>query len=91
VPAANGLTLTDKIIVDEDTMAKTMHRNAAHNLDSRTGITSSKSFLSFTTPHIRSNLNSVGVSMGGNGNDINLSANTLKHIEIDRLMVSPKN
>jgi hypothetical protein len=29
--------------------------------------------------------------MGGNGNDINLSANTLKHIEIDRLMVSPKN
>ena len=39
---------------------------------------------------VKSNLFSVGVTMGRNENEISISSNALKHMEIDRLKVSPK-
>ena len=75
---------------DEDSLAKAMRRKVAQNLDSQ-GITSSpKSFLAFFNVAIASKLNNVGVSLGKNEKDISISTNALKHLEYDRLKVTPR-
>jgi hypothetical protein len=67
-----------------------MHRKATVNFDSPGTFKSAKSFLSFSTPHSTANLNSVGVSLGNSVNDIHVSTKSLRHIEFDRLKVTPK-
>ena len=75
---------------DEDSLAKAMRRKAAQNLDNQ-GITSSpKSFLDFSNTAIVSKLNKVGASLGKNEKDISISTNALKHLEYDRLKVTPR-
>jgi hypothetical protein len=75
---------------DEDSLKKAMRRKAALNLDSHSMLKSSKSFLSFSSPSINSKLNSVGISLGSNANQINVSTRVLRHMEFDRLTVIPK-
>jgi hypothetical protein len=75
---------------DEDSLKKAMHRKAALNLDSHGMLKSSKSFLSFSSSSINSKLNSVGISLGSNANQINVSTRVLRHMEFDRLTVIPK-
>ena len=75
---------------DEHALAKAMRRQASRNLDSTPGTSPVKSFLSFSDTRINNSLYNVGVSMGKNDNDINLSVGVLKHMEIDRLKVSSK-
>jgi hypothetical protein len=48
------------------------------------------SFNYFSSSHISSNLNSVGVSLGSNLNKIIFSTNVLRHLEFDRIKVIPK-
>jgi hypothetical protein len=74
----------------DDSLAKVMHRKATVNFDSPGTFKSAKSFLSFSTPHSTANLNSVGVSLGNSVNDIHVSTKSLRHIEFDRLKVTPK-
>jgi hypothetical protein len=84
--AADGSSLTD-----EDTLSKAMRRKAAQNLDPA-GITPSSkdvSFLAFSQHRIKSQLNSVGVSLGSNNYDISVSTKALRHMEFDRLKVIP--
>jgi hypothetical protein len=78
------------IATDEDTMQKAMRRKAAKNLDFSGMNSSSSSFVSLPTNVISSKLNSVGISLGKNDYEINVSANVLKHMEYDRLTVGPK-
>ena len=75
---------------DEDSLAKAMRRKAAHNLDNRGIMSSSKSFLAFSNTTIISKLNNVGVSIGKNQKEISISTNALKHLEYDRLKVTPR-
>jgi hypothetical protein len=75
---------------DEDTMQKAMRRKAAKNLDFSGMNSSSSSFVSLPTNVISSKLNSVGISLGKNDYEVNVSANVLKHMEYDRLTVGPK-
>ena len=49
-----------------------------------------KSFLAFSNTTIFSKLNNVGVSLGKNEKDISISTNALKHLEYDRLKVTPR-
>jgi hypothetical protein len=44
----------------------------------------------YTTNVISFKLNSVGISLGKNDYEINVSANVLKHMEYDRLTVGPR-
>jgi hypothetical protein len=67
-----------------------MRRQALRNLDPTPGTSSAQSFLSLSDTRITSRLKNVGVSMGKNDNEINLPVGVLKHMEIDRLKVSPK-
>ena len=66
-----------------------MRRKAARNLEMSGNNLSSKSFLSFSSPVISSKLNSVGVRLGSNKNQIDISTNVLRHMEFDRLTVIP--
>ena len=75
---------------DEDSLAKAMRRKAAQNLDNQGTSSSPKSFLSFSTTSIVAKLNNVGVSLGNNENDISVSTNALRHLEYDRLKVTPR-
>jgi hypothetical protein len=60
------------------------------NLD-YSGMTSkSSSFISLSTPVISSKLNTVGINLGKNVNEVLISANVLRHMEYDRLTVDPK-
>jgi hypothetical protein len=78
------------IATDEDTMKKAMRRKADMNLD-YSGMTSkSSSFISLSTPVISSKLNTVGINLGKNVNEVLISANVLRHMEYDRLTVDPK-
>ena len=43
----------------------------------------------FLNTRISSSLKNVGISMGRNDNEINMSVGALKHLQIDRLKVSP--
>jgi hypothetical protein len=74
---------------DEDSLSKAMRRKAASNLDSSGNISSSKSFLAFSTPQISAKLNNVGVSLGNSFDSIHVSTNALKHMEYDRLKCTP--
>jgi hypothetical protein len=71
-------------------MQKAMCRKAAKNLDFSGMNSSSSSFISLPTNVISSKLNSVGISLGKNDYEINVSANVLKHMEYDRLTVGPR-
>jgi hypothetical protein len=73
-----------------DTMQKAMRCKAAINLDFSGMNSQSSSFVSLSTPIMSSKLNVVGIRLGKNVNEINLSANVLRHMEYDRLTVSPK-
>jgi hypothetical protein len=70
-------------------MAKAMRRKAATNLDSKGMDKCTKSFLSFSTPQVSAKLNSVGVSLGSSLDTISVSTKALKHLEFDRLKVTP--
>lgn len=83
--AANGATVSD-----EDSMTNVMRRQVAHNLDSAAGISPSKSFLSFSSSRISSNLNHLGVTMGKHVEEVGVLARALKHVEFDRLKISSK-
>jgi hypothetical protein len=75
---------------DEDTMQKAMRRKAAVNLDFNGMSSKSSSFISLSTHVISSKLNVVGIRLGKNASEVCLSANVLRHMEYDRLTVSPK-
>ena len=75
---------------DEDSLANAMWHKAAQNLDNQGTSSSLKSFLSFSNTSIISKLNNVGVSLGNNENDISVSTNALRHLEYDRLKVTPR-
>jgi hypothetical protein len=75
---------------DEDSLQKAMRRKAAMNLDFAGMSSKSSSFISLSTPVISSKLNAVGIRLGKNTSEVNLSANVLRHMEYDHLMVYPK-
>jgi hypothetical protein len=75
---------------DEDTMQKAMRRKAAKNLDFSCMDPSTSSFVSLPTQVLSSKLNLVGISLGKNDFEINVSANVLRHMELDHLKVGPK-
>jgi hypothetical protein len=50
----------------------------------------SKSYISFSTPVVSSKLNSIGIKLGKNLNEINFSSNVLRHMEFDCITVGPK-
>ena len=83
--SADGSSATD-----ECSLSKAMRRQAERNLDPPTGTPCNKSFLSFSDSRISSSLNNVGIKIGKNDNDVCISVGVLKHMEIDRLKVSPK-
>jgi hypothetical protein len=83
--AADGSSATD-----EDTLKKAMRRKAIQNLDGAGTSPLARSYLNFSTPDVSSKLSSVGVKLGNNLAEINLSTNVLRHMEFDRLKVSPK-
>ena len=66
-------------------LMKAMRRKAELNLEPHGMDTSSKSFLSFSSPSIYSKLNSVGIKMGSSKNQIDVSTRVLKRMEFDRL------
>ena len=71
-------------------MAKAMRHKALQNAQLTPGTSSkSKSFSSFSTPQLTSRLYNVGVSMGRNEKEVLVSANALRHMEIDRVKVFP--
>jgi hypothetical protein len=78
------------VATDEDTMQKAMRRKAVKNLDFSGMDHASSSFIAFPTQVLSSKLNSVGISLGKNDFEINVSANVLRHMEFDRLKVGPK-
>ena len=67
-----------------------MCRQASRNLDPTPGTTYVQFFLSFSDTRISTSLKNIGVSLGKMDSEINLSVGVLKHMEIDRLKVSPK-
>jgi hypothetical protein len=75
--------------MDEDMLQKAMRRKAEKNLDTA-GNKKSASFINYSESHISSNLSSVGISLGSHSRDIVVSANVLRHLEYERLMVIPK-
>jgi hypothetical protein len=85
VVAEDGSTATD-----EDTMKKVMRRKATMNLDYSGMSSKPSSFISLSTPILSSKLNAVGIKLGKNVNEVNLSVNVLRHMEYDRLTVDPK-
>jgi hypothetical protein len=76
--------------MDKDMMQKAMRLKAAKNLDPAGTKRSGSSFINYSNARISSNLGSIGVSLGRGSNDISLSANVLRHLEHERLTVSPK-
>jgi hypothetical protein len=75
---------------DEDMMQKAMRRKVAKNLDASGMTSSTTSFLKISYSKISSTLSSVGVSLGPSSEYISVSANVLRHLEYDCLMVIPK-
>jgi hypothetical protein len=71
-------------------LKKAMRRKAAHNLDSPGMPSSSKSFLSFSSPVISSKLNSLGIKLGSNEKEVSVSTRVLRHMEFDCTTVIPK-
>jgi hypothetical protein len=83
--AEDGSAATDK-----DSLRKAMRRKALMNLDGVGTSGLSKSYISFSTPVISSKLNSIGIKLGKNLNEINFSSNILRHMEFDSITVGPK-
>ena len=77
-------------MTDEDSLQRAMRRKAVHNLDSLGTELKSKSFLSFSPTSIQSKLGSVGLKLGSNKSQVEVSTNVLRHMEYDRLTVIPK-
>jgi hypothetical protein len=50
----------------------------------------SKFYLSFSSPYLVSKLNNVGVRMGSNKSEIDVSTRIFRNMELDRLTVIPK-
>jgi hypothetical protein len=71
-------------------MLKAMKRKAAMNLDFSGMCSKSYFFISLSTPIMSSKLNSVGIRLGKNVDEVCLSMNVLRRMEYDRLTVSPK-
>ena len=83
--AKDGATL-----MDEDSLTKAMCRKALQNAQLTPGMSAkSMSFASFSTPQLSSRLFNVGVSLGRNEKEVLISANALRHIEVDRTRVTP--
>ena len=79
------------VATDEDTLSRAMKRKVALNDTTVQGTKfPSKSFLQLDTSCLESRLVSVGVSLGRNVEEVSVSANALRHLEFDRLTVSPK-
>jgi hypothetical protein len=85
VVAADG-----SIATDVDTLKKAMRRKSENNLDYGGTKSHPSSFISLSTPVISSKLNVVGIKLGKNDAEVSVSANVLRHMEYDRLTVSPK-
>jgi hypothetical protein len=58
------------VATDEDTMKKAMRRKADMNLDYSGMNSKSSSFISLSTPIISSKLNTVGIKLGKNANEV---------------------
>jgi hypothetical protein len=71
-------------------MQKAVRLKAVKNLDDSGTKSSSSSFINFSNSRISSNLGSIGVSLGRNPDDILVLANVLRHLEHERLTISPK-
>ena len=69
---------------------KAMRRKAEHNLDTTGTVKNPKSFLTFSDSSNSAKLSSVGVSLGNTGDKVTVSTNALRHLEYDRLTVTPK-
>jgi hypothetical protein len=52
--------------------------------------TSQKSYLSFTSDRIASNLNALGVGLGRTDADVQVAVRALKRVEVDRVVVALK-
>jgi hypothetical protein len=78
------------VATDKDTMQKATRRKAAKNLDFCGMDHAPSSFIDFPTQVLSSKLNSIGISLGKNDFEINVSTNVLRHMEFDRLKVGPK-
>jgi hypothetical protein len=74
---------------NEDTMQKAMRRKPAKNLNFNGMDPSPSSFIAFPTQVLSSKLNLVGISLGKNDSEINVSPNVLRHMEFDHLKVGP--
>jgi hypothetical protein len=74
----------------EDSLLKAMRLQAIRKLDAPTGTSNQSSFLSFDNARITSDLHNIGFKLGRNAKEIVVSTNVLKHVEIDKLKVSPK-
>nr|XP_051230168.1 uncharacterized protein LOC127348110 [Lolium perenne] len=72
---------------DEDVMQRAMRCKAEMNLDTAGMKQPSKSFISFPDSRISSNLSSLGASLGNTSDEISVSANVLRQMELDRLTV----
>jgi hypothetical protein len=86
----HGVDASGASVTDEDSMLKAMRRKAERNLDAPGIMSTSKSFLSFSTPVISSKLANVGISLGSSVQEVSFSSNVLRHMEVDRLTVTPK-
>jgi hypothetical protein len=75
---------------DEDSLKKAMHLQANRNLDFSQGISSHRSYLSFSSERVNSNMRSLGFGLGNSDKEVVLSVKALKRVEFDRLKVSPK-
>jgi hypothetical protein len=83
--AADGASSTD-----EDVLTKAMRRKAEMFASHAPGTSKSlKSFLSYSNSKLSSSLAAVGVHLGNNDREIQVSASALKHMEFDRLTVTP--
>ena len=83
--AADGASSTD-----DDVLAKAMRRKAEMFASPAPGTSKShKSFLSYSNSKLSSSLGAVGVRLGKNDREIQMSATALKHMEFDHLTVTP--
>jgi hypothetical protein len=71
-------------------MQKAMRLKAVKNLDGSGTKISSSYFIIFSNTRISSNLDSIGVSVGQNPDDISVLANVLRHLEHERLTAASK-
>jgi hypothetical protein len=83
--ARHAATNDGSTTTDEDMMIKAMRRKATKNLDFSGMDTPSSSFIPLSTPVLSSKLSFVGISLGKNYSEINVSANVLRRMEFDRL------